>query len=214
MDLSSVATPYLAFDVAFNYHQYTPPYFTDTVNFADTLEVLISTDCGETFQSIYRKGGADLATANSPILNPLNVQQCFFTPKDSSEWRRERINLSAFSSATEAVVKFNYISALGGSINIDNIDFDDASVVSATEDKTAQFSMYPNPANRQLEVEYDHREVAQLEIYNLGGTLMYQQTLNDLDQAQIDLAELSAGFYLIKLSGDKKESVQKLCIQR
>ncbi|MFM7300616.1 MAG: VPS10 domain-containing protein, partial [Crocinitomicaceae bacterium] len=43
--------------------------------YSDTLEVLASTDCGQTFQSLYMKGGTDLAT--SPDF------QDYFTPNSS-----------------------------------------------------------------------------------------------------------------------------------
>ncbi|MFW6222492.1 MAG: alpha/beta hydrolase-fold protein, partial [Bacteroidota bacterium] len=105
MDLSGVASPDLTFDLAYNYHKYTPPYFTNEVLFADTLVISVSTDCGQTFQEIYRKGGADLATAPDPIINPLSLQQVFFTP-DSGEWRNEAVDLSAFAGQTEVMLKF------------------------------------------------------------------------------------------------------------
>ncbi len=215
MDLSSVNTPYLAFNVAYNYHQYTPPFFTDTVNFADTLEVLISTDCGETFQSIYKEGGADLATTDNPILNPLSVTDCFFIPSDSSEWRREKIDLSAYSAATEAVIKFSYISALGGSINIDNIDFDDASVISVKEPAgLAQFEMFPNPATDKVQLYYKSQEINQVEVYSLNGALVYRQDLGNENQTTLNLSALDKGMYLVKLIGSKQQSVQKLNILR
>ncbi len=214
MDLTSVQKPTLAFDVAFNYHQYTPPYFTDTVNFADTLEVLISTDCGATFQSVYKKGGADLATATDPILNPLSVQECFFIPKDSTEWRKERIDLSAFANADEAVLRFDYISALGGSINLDNITIDDASVISDKEElKKAKFEMYPNPAADLLTVDYDFEELNYLEIYDLKGRMVFSQALNNSNQLKLNVESYEKGVYILKLNGQYHSIVEKLIVE-
>lgn len=214
VDLSTVSKPTLAFDVAFNYHMYTPPYFTDTVVLGDTLEVLISTDCGATFQSIYKKGGADLATADDPILNPLDISSCFFSPKDSTEWKRERLDLSAFSNSSDAVIRFDYISALGGSISLDNIAIDDASVISEEEEiKELTFEMYPNPASNWLSVNYDYQEVNSLEIYDLKGSLMYSTTLTNSNQITITLDNFKSGLYILKLQGEKGIVAEKLIVE-
>lgn len=215
MDLSSVNKPFLNFDLAFNYHRYTPPYTVTDLDFADTLEVTISTDCGESFQTIYRRGGADLATVKDPILNPLTLDACFFSPSDSSEWRREIVDLSAFSSATEAVVKFNYISALGGSINIDNIVFDDGSVISLEEEnKELKFDLFPNPAQNKITLIYDKDEADLVEIQDASGRLVYAKSLASDTQMTIDLSPLSNGLYTVKLSGNTVQSVQKLIVNK
>lgn len=214
MDLSSVQKPTLAFDVAFNYHQYTPPYFTDTVNFADTLEVLVSTDCGATFQSVFKKGGADLATIDNPILNPLSVQECFFNPKDSTEWRKERIDLSAFANADEAIVRFDYISSLGGSINVDNIAIDDASVISEKEElKDVKFEMYPNPASDKIILEFDSKVFDVVQIIDLNGKLVYQTELGQNDNSEINIEFLQNGIYLVKLNGVENSRIEKLIVK-
>lgn len=214
MDFTTVSKPTLAFDVAFNYHQYTPPYFTDTVNFADTLEVLISIDCGETFQSVYKKGGADLATVEKPIVNPLNVNACFFNPKDSSEWRRERVDMTAFANASEAVVRFDYISSLGGSINLDNITIDDASVISNKKEiKEALFEMYPNPASSWVQLEFDYKQLNMLEIYDLKGSLVFSQELDRENKFRVNLEAFEKGLYILKLKGEKHSIVEKLIVE-
>lgn len=214
MDFTSVNKPTLAFDVAFNFHRYTPPYFTDTVDFADTLQVLISTDCGQTYQSIYKKGGADLATADAPIYNPLNVADCFFDPIDSTDWRKERIDLSQFSTATEVLVKFSYISSLGGSINVDNITFDDASVISNPEEKElVRFEMYPNPAQDLLHLSYDAEKINKVTIIDLNGRVVLVKELNENNSLELDVSSFDRGLYLVKANGAGYSSIQKLLIR-
>lgn len=213
MDFRTVSKPTLAFDVAFNYHQYTPPYFTDTVNFADTLQVLISVDCGQSFQTIYKKGGADLATAAAPILNPLTIPATFFSPKDSTEWRRERIDLSNFSNATEAVIRFDYISSLGGSINLDNITIDDASIISNKEMASEiTFEMFPNPAKDEVFIHYDYKESKELEIYSLNGSLVFSQELDNSNELRVKLGHYDRGLYILKLKGKSQNIMEKLMV--
>lgn len=214
MDLSSASRPMLTFDLAFNYHRYTPPYFLQTVDFADTLEILISTDCGQSYQQLYRKGGADLATADNPILNPLSVQQCFFVPADSNDWRREIIDLSGYKSSTEAIIKFNYISALGGSIYIDNIDISDEWATSVAEaDSYIDISVYPNPAVNAVSVDYPAKPGDRVEVYHLSGALVVAQPVDQAGKQEIDVSSLESGYYLVKVITSEGEGIRKLVVR-
>lgn len=63
LDISSLSYKEFSFNLAFNYVKFTPPYVTAETIFTDTLEVLISTDCGKTFTSLfYKKWGQNLAS--------------------------------------------------------------------------------------------------------------------------------------------------------
>lgn len=190
--------PSLSFDVAYNYHRYTPPFTTSSIDFADTLEVLMSTDCGTHYTSLYKKGGADLATFSSPILNPLSIQADFINPADSN-WRNERIDLSRFTAGgnvVDAVFKFNYISALGGSINIDNVFV--GSVTGIAPSAKMACRIYPNPAQDHITIEGAAN--ATVVISNTVG----QEVKRDLIASashNISLSGLPAGPYLVTITG-------------
>ncbi|MFI5141257.1 MAG: M43 family zinc metalloprotease, partial [Bacteroidia bacterium] len=108
LDLTSMATPVLAFQVA--YELYTSP--TATLTFSDTLEVLISTDCGATYSSIYKKYSTNLTTTTPPFATPE------FVPT-SSQWRMEVLPLSGYSSATAAFVKFRSVTDYENDLYLD-----------------------------------------------------------------------------------------------
>lgn len=203
LDLTTSTSPELTFDVAYNYHRYTPPYLTVDTSFADTLEIVISTDCGQTWQSVYKMGGADLATANTPITNALNLNQALFNP-GPSQWRSDTVNLQSFGTSTGAIVKFNYISALGGSIYIDNISFGDPTI-SIEENKAGDLVLYPNPTNNVLNISYPNVDLDKLTIYNTAGTKVLEQGIGkDLNgMTQIDVSALKKGVYILTLSGDR-----------
>ena len=57
--------------------------------YGDSLQVLISNDCGETWQTLFNKGGYELIT-NS------NVNQHFY-PQSDDQWVGEEIVIEAFS---------------------------------------------------------------------------------------------------------------------
>lgn len=97
----------LAFDVA---HKYYP----DPTNY-DTLTVLVSNDCGVTFTTVYKKWGAELATADTSTLP-------YITPIDS-DWRREKITLrGSILSADNIIISFRNTNRFGNNIFLDNIN--------------------------------------------------------------------------------------------
>ncbi len=210
IDISSLTHKTISFDYAYNYHKYTPPYFTAETIFADTLEISVSTDCGNTFQHLFYKGGADLATTPSPILNPLNVMQCMFTPK-TDEWQKLTLDLSAFASAKNAIIQFAYISGMGGSINIDNIST--GSVGMATQRLSAKPSlvMYPNPASGSFQVTGLDSETT-VHVYDQYGKKVITSNLKD--ESTVNTEMLSNGVYLVEIIGKNSSAFGKLIIAK
>lgn len=104
MDLTNAAAADLFFDLS--YAQYSSTY-------RDTLQIEISTDCGQTFNTIYSKTSASLATtANSTSA---------FTPSSAAQWRNESINLNAYTGNYIAI-RFVSINGYGNNIYVDNIN--------------------------------------------------------------------------------------------
>lgn len=210
LDLTTIAQPALSFDMAFNFHRYTPPYFTDTIDFADTLEILISTDCGDSWQTLFRKGGADLSTFTEPILNPLNINQDLIYPEEN-DWRRPIIDLSSFGSATSAVLKFDYISALGGHLYIDNVRVQGpASVVNNVTKLSA--TIYPNPARDRLMI--DGLTIgSQISVLDVMG----REVLSALGmggQHILDVSALTAGSYVLQIINEGTVRFEKFTVKR
>ena len=102
IDLSGYSNPILYFDVA--YQAYT--------GYADSLHVLLSTNCGSTFTKIYTKGGAVLASAGSGTNN--------FVPS-AAQWRTDSINLSAYVGQQNVVIQFQNVNGYGNKLYLDNI---------------------------------------------------------------------------------------------
>lgn len=199
LDLTSAEKPALTFDVAYNYHLYTPPYFTQNLVLADTLSIFISEDCGETYSLIYKKGGADLATAAEPITNPLELEQCMFIPTDE-QWRTEKIDLSDYRNLDKAIFNFSYKSALGGSINIDNISFKNDDGTSIEEQKNnSTISIYPNPAQDILYIK-NNDLISKVRIFNSNGIEVYSNQVNQASSELIvNLSDFPTGFYIVEI---------------
>jgi enterochelin esterase-like enzyme len=217
-NLTLVDEPELSFELAFNYHLYTEPYFNPDLLLTDTLKVLISTDCGQTYDTIYHKFGKDLATTDNPIVNATDLNQIFFIPNED-EWRKERISLEDYKDHEMATLTFRYTSGLGGSINIDNIRIAKKEVVSVAENYDQNSMIYPNPANDQATISLDLESSANIKITMLEITGRKVMDIFDGKVAQgnfrtdINLHAISSGVYLIELQIDNTRSVEKLIVK-
>ena len=103
-NLNGFSTAQLQFDVAY------APYNTN--NF-DGLEVLVSTNCGATWTSIYSKSSTTLATAPATTAS--------FVPT-AAQWRTETINLTPYVGNSKVILSFKNLSGYGNNLYVDNIN--------------------------------------------------------------------------------------------
>jgi enterochelin esterase-like enzyme len=211
LNLSSLSNPFVSFDVAFNYTTFTASFLGVDATFSDTLEVLVSTDCGETFQSVYKKAGADLATFANPMLNPGSLDAYFFSPADSN-WRRETIDLTPYASSQDAVVKFSYISGLGGSILLDNIAFVNEQT-GIKELPVAQVNIYPNPVQDQCKLECGNDIIQMVTVHDIAGKKIYSQQGNGDKEMLLSTTTLPNGVYLLDITTAKGKANKKIVVQ-
>lgn len=102
-DLTTSPTAELKFDVAHAMY---------SASYSDALRVDVSTDCGTSYNQVYFKEGATLATASSSTSQ--------WAPAIASDWRQETIDLNAYVGGM-AKVRFVSITGYGNSLYIDNI---------------------------------------------------------------------------------------------
>jgi PKD repeat protein len=103
IDLTESQDPFLRFD--WSYAQFNN-------NFADGLEVILSTDCGEHFEEvIFEKNGEELATV------PDQVSAWY--PQQSYHWKTAKIDLSDHIGNSVAI-RFVNINGFGNNLFLDN----------------------------------------------------------------------------------------------
>lgn len=205
-DLTQIEEKSVSFDYAFNYHKYTPPYFTEDVVFTDTLRIYISNDCGETYELLYEKAGADLATATEPLTNALSINDAYYVPK-ANEWKTEKIDLSDFSFQSNSTLKFSIVSGQGGTIYLDNIRIGDASTsVELVTEKT--FTISPNPAKSVLKIDDINSSIGTKYILtSINGSIIDSFDIKDATNINID--KLHSGVYFITKSSGNTHETQK-----
>ncbi len=81
----------------------------------DSLEILASTDCGNTYTSLWKKGGKGLAT----VPDTINKE---WKPASISDWQQEFIDLSSYKNNPKLTITFKSINGMGNNIFLDNIN--------------------------------------------------------------------------------------------
>lgn len=177
----------LVFDVA---------YARYAVNYADTLEILVSVDCGETLQRVYYKGGTDLSTA------PDYTAEAWVPA--ANQWRTDTVDLTAFENNDDVLLIFRSITAWGQHVYLDNINLLTTNTTAVAETKKEEnvLMLYPNPveSSGSLFIYSNNLKPVDVEIFSAQGRLVYHNTLQP--QTQFTVPNLSAGSYAYRLSTD------------
>ena len=102
LDFSNSTNPYLFFDLCYR-------RYDDYSN--DRLQIMVSSDCGSTWATVFDKAGANLATGTNTTSN--------YT---ASSYVNQTVDLTQFASQERVIVKFVFTSDYGNNIWIDNIN--------------------------------------------------------------------------------------------
>lgn len=178
----------------------------------DTLEVEVTTDCGTTWTSVYKKWGTDLQTINSPN----NGYQSAFFPNAKNQWRTDSVNLSSYLAAGgTARFRFKNTNNNGNNIFLDNINF--ASKTLTAKVKMAGVTFGPNPVSSTLIIQHylPPTTLRGIGVYNsTGQRLMYINYAGNADSyIPIDMRRFAAGMYTIKLVYTNKTVAQRIIKQ-
>jgi hypothetical protein len=204
VNLSSVNNPVLTFEVA--YQLYTDP--ASNPNYSDTLRVQISTDCGQTWTTIYNKFGTALTTATP------NFSSNAFVPT-ASQWRLETVALVPYASAQNAQFRFININDYENNLYIDDINITNTTGISSA-DLGGMFTLFPNPTNGlvTLNISLPQQERLQITITNaLGQVVEHTEAGNTYGgQFNFDLATQPEGMYFVQIRAGEAVSTKRLII--
>lgn len=198
-DLTNVTSALLSFDLA--KAQY-------SATFSDAMRVEISTDCGETFTTIYEKSGLDLSTMPSYITSN-------WTPTAASNWRTEEVDLGAYLGEN-VQVKFININGFGNSTYIDNINME--GVLNVRDLNQNSFALYPNPAGDRFYLSFKDIPESDLEVVitNTLGQKVYQSKSISLDgnnSTSFNISSYSSGLYFVSVKQNNISQIKKLVIK-
>ena len=170
----------------------------------DTLQVLVSTDCGTIYTSLYKKWGPNLRTRNTPTTSS-------FIP-DPSEWRKDSVDLSDYINAGPILLAF-----LNTTADENNIYLDDISIYSTRINPnlvSQGFLVTPNPTTDAITVQfYPYPSTLKtIVLYNTSGQKIAekQAKANSTGRYSFNLNNLANGVYFVQAVFADKKLIQKV----
>ena len=180
MNFSNSSIINLSFDYA--YTLWTNPNSNEV--WSDTLIILISTDCGLSWQKIWEEAGTNLVTTN-PVYHSTE-----WFPASNNDWQSININLNNYSNQDGVIVKFRNVNQYENNLFIDNINISSNGSASVNQINLNKIEVYPNPADKNVNMMYNGLK----EIYNIFG----EKVMESFDE-NINISHLSKGIYFIKI---------------
>jgi hypothetical protein len=172
----------------------------------DTLQVSYSLDCGATWNAIWKKGGAALATSTNETVLP-------FLP-ETNEWNTITIPLSYLGGQQKVRFKFENATGWGNALYIDNININRDNTSIKDKLTKVNVSVFPNPSNGLVTVKLpDNHQFEKIQITDALGRIVKSQTIID-PISIVRVADLAEGVYTINLLSVRGVQSEKLVIAR
>ncbi|MBU6340683.1 MAG: T9SS type A sorting domain-containing protein [Bacteroidetes bacterium] len=181
-DFDKLSRPIIDFNYA---------YFQQNHGNLDQLDVLISTDCGLTWSSVWTKEGSALATA---FPSPGAMR-----PPSKKDWRSIRLELFEMVNQPDFLLKFSLTSDLGNALYLDDIAiYNDTTLIETN------LTLAPNPCQglTQFSITDAGNEEYTLKVFNTNGQIVFieliEATSGDFTDS-LNLLHLPNGVYPVCL---------------
>lgn len=189
VSLQNADSAFLSFQVA----AATYSAATSNTGVWDTLQVLVSTDCGQTYTSLYKKYGADLVT------RPGSTTYAFVP--NASEWRKDSIDLAGFLGQSNLLFSIRNTAGYENNIYLDDINV--RSVFINPNLKRVGFLVTPNPTSGAIMVQFypQPSSLRALQVYNISGQKLTEVNIQDgqaNNSYNIDLTSFAPGTYILR----------------
>ncbi len=177
--------------------------------YGDTLRVQASDDCGQTWATVYEKGGALLSTVTGP-------RSTEFVPQ-TNEWRQETVDLSAYRGVEALQVRLEHVSEAENNLYLDNFSI---SLLNNVRSLQVQGwgRLSPNPTQGEMQLEVHLPESGKAltwRLYNAVGQelLQYQEVAERTNRYQLSLAHLPKGLYFLAWEWEGQRQVERLILR-
>jgi photosystem II stability/assembly factor-like uncharacterized protein len=197
IDLTQSATATLSFDLAY------APYY-DGNAFIDSFFVELTSDCGNSTQTIFRSGGEQLSTTTSGIGPNGLYEYDEFVPATCEEWKHIELDLTPFAGKYVTIGLVSQ-SGYGNNLYLDNLKLHSAPL-SSTESLSlkTRLSIFPNPAGDYLHLAGVGEGNNLVEITDINGRLMHRMTVGGQPnwQRTLPLNNYPSGWYCVRMKDD------------
>lgn len=180
----------------------------------DVIQIIASTDCGLTWNTVSQMSGSSTATygtiSSSGNFNPLTIGGTtnYYPSNNTSSlqhWRTDSVDLSAYNGNPDVMLAINVICGGGNNLYLDNIIIEAISSSTSTNLIKKSINLYPNPANNFIVID-DFDNVTNYEIFDSMG-----KKVAIIESGKTDINFLESGIYFVKSNGNtlKRFSVIK-----
>jgi len=173
---------------------YSNPISTPPVDI-DTLSVLLTKDCGNSFITMYKKWGNELQTIS-------NRPEVEFFPS-SGQWRKDSLNLSQWLSSSEErfQIYFRFSGNYENNLFIDDVTLYTKVVPEALKEKG--YFVVPTVTRNSFVIRH-YRKPEDLRfvfVHNVAGQVVWKQGFsgNANTLIPVDLSRNAAGVYFVNL---------------
>ncbi|MCS6904025.1 MAG: M43 family zinc metalloprotease [Bacteroidia bacterium] len=209
LDLSKVDAAHLTFSIA--YLPYNFSYASNkSILLGDTLSVLASTDCGATWQTLYKKGGLQLSKVGKPVNVEINLPE-------NNDWRTDTVRLDKVIGNNRVVLKFEVKNNFGNNIFIDDIVVERTTPLSLTPPILVHPPVVaPNPTQNNTQVFYHllQPQKCSYEVINIQGKIIFASspTYCETGEHSVNIPLPSKGVYIVSINiGEQKFYSKVVC---
>lgn len=174
-------------------------------NVWDTLEVLVSTDCGQTYSSLYKKWGGSLVTRQEPTTTS-------FVPM-STEWRKDSINVSAYIGKSDLLFAFRNTTGYENNIYLDDVRL--RTVTINPNLKENGFLVTPNPTAGMISVQFypQPTNLRGVQVFSSIGQKLAEVTIGSgsvNNTYSFNLSQYPSGAYFVRAVYTDKVQTKKI----
>ncbi len=212
-DLSNLPNPRLKFKMAFKGTTMSNPLTGTSENAYGVLRVLVSTNCGQTWQPRKTISDSALATAGAGDTNA-------FVPTNQNQWREEIVSaLNNIGSNPNVMFKFEFINKGGNNFYIDDINvYNNNTAIDDDKVQNVNLNIYPNPLTETSLISFvlsenSHVRVTIFDVLGKEIGRIFDSNLS-IGEHQINLSKgkLEAGTYFVNLMVDNHTVVKPLIV--
>jgi hypothetical protein len=170
----------------------------------DTLQVLISTDCGQTYTSLYKKWGGSLVTRT------LATTDAFVPTAD--EWRKDSIDLAPYISQSNILLVFRNTTGFENNVYLDDVNL--RTVVVNPNLKAAGVLVTPSPTTGNIAVQFypQPENLRSIEIFSSTGQKLAETIISRgaNNFYSYDLSRYPAGTYIVRTVFTNKVVIRRV----
>lgn len=175
----------------------------------DKLEVMVSTDCGTTWTSVWSKQGSALKT-HAPVDNGQ------FVPTAATDWRHEGFSLNNYKN-TNLYIKFKMTSDYGNFGFLDNFKVSNTTSIAEVVGENS-VKVFPNPATDVVNVSFELTKGANVSVQVVDMVGRVVKTIADQNmnagtqKLSVATTDMAPGIYNLKIQTEAGSRTERFTV--